>query len=106
MSTTVDRFKAWAFPGLISILGAIIWNDIKEIKTDVKALIAQSNQDKIRIDNLERVVYEGDKHITSEKIPADKENVPVVVFLTDMIALKPEESRFETHPETPETTAV
>jgi hypothetical protein len=102
--TTLDKFKSWAFPGLISVLGAIIWNDIKEIKNDVKALIAQSNQDKVRIDNLERVVY-GDKK-TAENIPSKNDQVPPSVFFTELVAVKPEETRFETHPETPETTAI
>ena len=103
--TTLDKFKAWAFPGLISVLGAIIWNDIQEIKTDVKALIAQSNQDKIRIDNLERVVY-GDDKKTAENIPADKDQIPASVFFLDLVATKPEEDSLQPRPETPETTAI
>jgi hypothetical protein len=35
----------------------MIWNDVTEIKSDVKALMAQSNVDKTRIDNLERLIY-------------------------------------------------
>lgn len=35
----------------------MIWNDVNEIKADVKALMAQSNIDKTRIDNLERALY-------------------------------------------------
>jgi len=50
-------FKIYIFPGLVSILGVMIWNDVSEIKADVKALMAQSNIDKTRIDNLEREVY-------------------------------------------------
>lgn len=52
----LNDIKAWIFPGLIAILGAIIWNDIKEIKNDVKALMAQSNIDKTRIDNIEKQI--------------------------------------------------
>jgi hypothetical protein len=54
---TIAAFKVWVFPSLVSIVSIMIWNDVNEIKADVKALIAQSNQDKIRIDNLERQVY-------------------------------------------------
>lgn len=35
----------------------MIWHDVNEIKADVKALMAQSNIDKTRIDNLERMIY-------------------------------------------------
>lgn len=34
----------------------MIWRDISELRSDVKSLLAQSNIDKTRIDNLERDV--------------------------------------------------
>jgi hypothetical protein len=57
-STAVTAFKVWVFPSLVSLLGLMIWTDVNEIKSDVKALMAQSNIDKTRIDNLERLVYQ------------------------------------------------
>lgn len=54
---SVQAFKVWIFPSLVSIVALLIWNDVNEIKSDVKALMAQSNIDKTRIDNLERQVY-------------------------------------------------
>ena len=57
MKEQVGTFKVWIFPGLVSILAMMIWNDVNEIKSDVKALMAQSNVDKTRIDNLERIIY-------------------------------------------------
>ena len=56
-TNTIDQVKAWLFPIVISIFSAYIWQDIREIKTDVKVLMAQSNVDKTRIDNLERQVF-------------------------------------------------
>ena len=53
----VNAFKVWIFPSLASAMALLIWNDVNEIKGDVKALMAQSNIDKTRIDNLERVVF-------------------------------------------------
>lgn len=53
-SQVTNQVKVWLFPILISILGTIIWNDVKEIKSDVKLLMAQSNIDKTRIDNIEK----------------------------------------------------
>ena len=71
---TLEAFKVWTFPTLVSILAMMIWNDVNEIKGDVKALMAQSNVDKTRIDNLERVVYK-----TTASFP---NNIPVtpIVF--------------------------
>ena len=57
MKQPIENFKLWIFPSLVSILAMMIWNDVNEIKSDVKALMAQSNIDKTRIDNLERIIY-------------------------------------------------
>ena len=56
-SPAIEAFKVWIFPSLVSILAMMIWNDVSEIKADIKMLMAQSNIDKTRIDNLEREVY-------------------------------------------------
>lgn len=56
-NSAITSFKVWVFPSLVSIMSLMIWNDVNEIKADVKALMAQSNIDKTRIDNLERQVF-------------------------------------------------
>jgi hypothetical protein len=68
MKDPISQVKTWLFPSIITVLAAIIWNDVQEIKSDVKALMAQSNIDKTRIDNLERNVY---KTVTnhSDQVP-------------------------------------
>lgn len=53
-SQAVNQIKIWLFPTLVAILGTIIWQDVKEIKEDVKTLMVQANVDKTRIDNLEK----------------------------------------------------
>ena len=55
------KLKIWLFPSLVTILGTLIWRDIAEMKSDIKELLAQSNIDKTRIDNLERIVYNNGK---------------------------------------------
>lgn len=72
MKDSISQIKAWLFPSIITVLAAIIWNDVQEIKSDVKALMAQSNIDKTRIDNLERNVY---KTVTNHP----DENPPIVL---------------------------
>ena len=54
---SIAAFKVWIFPSLVSLVSLLIWNDVNEIKADVKALMAQSNVDKTRIDNLERQIF-------------------------------------------------
>jgi hypothetical protein len=68
----IDQVKAWLFPVLLTTFGTYIWQDIREIKSDVKKLMAQSNIDKTRIDNLERIVYQ--LHTSTSLI--EKKSVP------------------------------
>jgi hypothetical protein len=85
-SNIESKIKSWLFPGLVAVLATIIWQDVKEIKNDVKALIAQSNQDKIRIDNLERQMY--GKPVSERKVPKDQ---PLVNISPIFLPVKEEE---------------
>tara|TARA_R110000868_G_scaffold368731_1_gene631844 strand:+ start:734 stop:1030 length:297 start_codon:yes stop_codon:yes gene_type:complete len=78
----INAFKVWIFPSLASAMALLIWNDVNEIKSDVKQLMAQSNVDKTRIDNLERVVYK-----TAASFPA---NIPATPVVLDHVAILPE----------------
>lgn len=86
-SPAVSALKIWIFPSLVSLLGVMIWNDVNEIKADVKALMAQSNIDKTRIDNLERMVYKN--HPVKTSTPEDKK-ADQPAFM-ELVALKPED---------------
>jgi len=79
---TIQTFKVWIFPSLVSIVALLIWNDVNEIKADVKALMAQSNIDKTRIDNLERQVYK-----TSASLPIS--NLPETPRYEETFAILP-----------------
>ena len=68
-NSSVAAFKVWIFPSLVSLVSLLIWNDVNEIKADVKLLMAQSNIDKTRIDNLERQLFKS----TSAPIAPKKE---------------------------------
>ena len=57
MATQFDKVKLYLFPGLVSVLGLVIWSIVSEIRTDMKFLMTQYSADHIRIDNLERIVY-------------------------------------------------
>ena len=72
MKDPITQIKAWLFPSVITLLASIIWNDVQEIKADVKALMAQSNIDKTRIDNLERMIYKSTEPIKTSFNDLDK----------------------------------
>jgi len=78
---TLKSIKLWIFPSLVSLVALLIWSDVNEIKGDVKALMAQSNIDKTRIDNLERVVYK-----TSASFPT---SVPITPAVFKDLAILP-----------------
>jgi hypothetical protein len=82
---TISAFKAWIFPSLVSLLGIMIWQDVNEVKQDVKLLMAQSNVDKTRIDNLERAVYSK----LALQTPNPPNKLPSQVFYHEMVAIKP-----------------
>lgn len=84
----LKSIKLWIFPTLASLVGLLIWSDVNEIKGDVKALMAQSNIDKTRIDNLERVVYKTAASFpTTPSIPLVVKDVAVLPN-TRLIAIK------------------
>lgn len=84
----LKSIKVWIFPSLVSLVALLIWSDVTEIKADLKALMAQSNVDKTRIDNLERVVYKTTaSYPTIPSIPLVFKDVAVLPN-TRLIAIK------------------
>lgn len=87
-SAAIDKIKVWLFPTMVSIIGIFIWQEIKEIKSDVKALLAQSNIDKTRIDNLERMMYPVQAPTSNrEKLPTP---APIKLIMTEFLPAKNE----------------
>jgi hypothetical protein len=87
-SSVIAEIKNWLFPGIVTIIGIFagmtlkdIKDDLAEVKSDVKSLMAQSNVDKTRIDNLERVVYK-----TAASFPT---SVPITPAVFKDLAILP-----------------
>jgi hypothetical protein len=55
-NVALNAIKVYIFPTLVTILSMMIWRDITEMRADVKMLLAQSNIDKTKIEQLERTV--------------------------------------------------
>lgn len=87
---SIRAVKSWLFPSVVSVLAAIIWHDVNEIKTDVKQLMAQSNIDKTRIDNIERILFKP-AQVTELRIPNPPNKLPSQIVYHEMVAIKPEE---------------
>ena len=84
---SIAAFKVWIFPSLVSLVSLLIWNDVNEIKADVKLLMAQSNIDKTRIDNLERQLFKA-ASAPIAPTPEVPEYQEVVAVLPDNKAFK------------------
>lgn len=85
----LGAIKSYLFPMLLSGFTLLVWNDIREIKQDVKALMAQSNIDKTRIDNLERLFFkQSAAGITYQQpFPPNKDAKPL---RHELVAILPE----------------
>jgi hypothetical protein len=83
--SAVDKVKVWLFPTLVSVIGILLYQEIKEIKSDVKALLAQSNIDKTRIDNIERYLFTEPIKQVGQR-PLDKEPpLPIKLIMQEFV---------------------
>lgn len=85
---SIAAFKVWIFPTLVSLVSLLIWNDVNEIKSDVKLLMAQSNIDKTRIDNLERQMFKAATSPSSPSIPRKEEEITYAVLVDNKIKFR------------------
>lgn len=93
-----DKVKLWLFPGLVSILGLIIWSDLQTIKTKIDINTATSLTNKADINNLNNRVNRleslTDKQpkltMSNDHIPGEspKDTLPLFVKI---VAIKPED---------------
>lgn len=52
-SNVLKEVKSWITPALLSFVSMMLYQNMQEMKGDIKTLLNQSAQDKVRIDNLE-----------------------------------------------------
>ncbi len=86
-SSLLNTVKLWIFPSVVTLLAMMIWRDVNELRADVKALLAQSNIDKTRIDNLINDVKMLEEAVFNKKTRAHSS----VYFLKHDPYFKPEE---------------
>ena len=55
-ATTIQNIKAWAAPILFSSVTYLLWQDISEMKSDVKKLLAESEYKRAIIETLKEDV--------------------------------------------------
>ena len=85
---TFQQYKDQIMVGAVVLLGGMIWNDVREMRTDMKQLIQQVAEDKVRIDNLERAVY----HKSAFKVPFPPSELPRLPYRHEMVAVLRDEN--------------
>ena len=55
-TTTIEKIKAWTAPILFSSVTWLLWQDISEMKSDVKKILAESEYRKAKIETIEEDV--------------------------------------------------
>jgi hypothetical protein len=91
-----QQYKDQIMVGAITLLGSMIWMDVREMKDDMKNLLQQVASDKVRIDNLEREVFK-----TAYKVPVppiDQRHLPLK---HEMVAVLRDENLTPIDDETP-----
>lgn len=67
-TSTANKIKLYFFPSLVTIVSMLIWRDVSELRSDVKMLLAQSNIDKTKIEQLEKDVKSLEQAVFNKKI--------------------------------------
>ena len=70
-ASVINGIKVYLFPTLVTILAMMIWHDVTELRSDVKSLLAQSNIDKTKIEQLEKDVRMLEQSVFNKKITAE-----------------------------------
>lgn len=79
---TFTEFKDKALIGLFTFIVGMMWYDIKEMKQDIKLLIINNSENKIRLDVLEKQSYKSTIYKSSH--PQD---VPPKKFIYNIFAI-------------------
>jgi len=83
MQKWYDFFNKWSFT-LMTVLVMLVYGEMKEMKNDIKTLLAQSNVDKTEIQNLKdwRASFQ-DKKPLSGSLPMPEPLFVKIVFTND-----------------------
>ena len=84
-SNILKEVKSWITPALLSFVSMMLYQDMQEMKSDIKTLLNQSAQDKVRIDNLET------RFLRFEDKLYQKQTRETSVVLPDMFLYKEDE---------------
>lgn len=88
-SNVLKEVKSWITPALLSFVSMMLYQNMQEMKGDIKTLLNQSAQDKVRIDNLES------RFLRFEDKLYNKQTREASIVLPDMVLYKEDEKEIK-----------
>lgn len=73
----INTVKVWLFPSVITVMSYMLYDDIKEIKADVKKLLTQSASDHTEIENLKQNITNLNNKVFVMTPVKDKSEIPI-----------------------------
>jgi hypothetical protein len=77
-------FKDKALTGVVAFAFGMMWYDIREMKNDLKTLIAQTSESRTKIESLERQVYKASVGLHA---PIPPYKLPLQVDMREVVAI-------------------
>lgn len=88
-SNVLKEVKSWITPALLSFVSMMLYQNMQEMKSDIKTLLNQSAQDKVRIDNLES------RFLRFEDKLYNKQTREASIVLPDMVLYKEDDKEIK-----------
>lgn len=89
-SQVLKEIKSWITPALLSFVSMMLYQDMQEMKSDIKTLLNQNAQNEVRIDNLETRFLRVEDNIYNRKL---KESISlssrIILFKEEDKEIKP-----------------
>lgn len=80
---TFQEFKDKAISGLVAFTVGMMWYDIREMRSDVKQLLTETANNKARIENLERSLFNKDSSSLPEPLQSKFINFEKLAIIRD-----------------------
>lgn len=75
--TIITTVKTWLFPTVFTMFSYMLYDDIKEIKADVKTLLTQVASDHTEVLNLKESILHLNNRVFSLNVPVNNNNLPL-----------------------------
>jgi hypothetical protein len=79
---SIDTIKAWLFPGMVSLLGMLILQEVNSVKSDVKQLLAASTAATTNVSNNDKRITRLEDAVFVKQQTANLRSAPTLYYST------------------------